>query len=138
VAATDVTLYRPNPVEAVGMTVDEVHFIIDRTGAFLGDFFVGRGDVKELGGPVKVAKVSGEVATLGVVALINLMALLSLNIGLFNLLPIPMLDGGHLLYYIIEAIRGRPLSARVQEIGFRFGLALVFTLTIFTLYNDIF
>lgn len=138
VAAADVTLYRPNPVEAVGMTVEEVHFIVDRTAAFLGDFFVGRGDVKELGGPVKVAQVSGEVATLGVVALINLMALLSLNIGLFNLLPIPMLDGGHLLYFIIEAVRGRPLSARVQEIGFRFGLALVFTLTIFTLYNDIF
>ena len=120
------------------MTVEEIHFIIDRTVAFVGDFFVGRGDVKELGGPVKVAKVSGEVATQGVVALINLMALLSLNIGIFNLLPVPMLDGGHLLYFFIEAVRGRPLSQRVQELGFRFGLALVFTLTIFTLYNDIF
>lgn len=134
---SDVTLYRPNPVEAVGMTVEEVHFIIDRTVAFVGDFFVGRGDVKELGGPVKVATVSAEVATLGVVALINLMALLSLNIGIFNLLPVPMLDGGHLLYFLIEAVRGRPLSQRVQEIGFRFGLALVFTLTIFTFYNDV-
>jgi len=138
VSQTDVTLYRPNPVEAVGMTVEEVRFIVQRTVAFVGDFFVGRGDPKELGGPVKVAKVSSEVATLGVVALINLMALLSLNIGLFNLLPVPMLDGGHLLYFLIEAVRGRPLSQRVQEIGFRFGLALVFTLTIFTLYNDIF
>ena len=138
VSPNDVTLYRPNPVEAVGMTFEEVRFIIDRTGAFLGDFFVGRGDVKELGGPVRVAKVSGEVATLGVVALVNLMALLSLNIGLFNLLPVPMLDGGHLLYYLIEAIRGRPLSQRVQEIGFRFGLAVVFTLMVFTLYNDLF
>ena len=105
---------------------------------FLGDFFVGRGDVDQLGGPVKVAKVSGEVASMGIVALINLMALLSLNIGIFNLLPIPMLDGGHLLYYGIEAARGRPLSQRVQEIGFRFGLAIVFTLTVFTLINDIF
>jgi len=138
VSPADVTLYRPNAVEAVGMTVEQIRFIVERTGAFLGDFFVGRGDVKELGGPVKVAKVSGEVATLGVVALINLMALLSLNIGLFNLFPVPMLDGGHLLYYLIEAIRGRPLSQRVQEIGFRFGLALVFTLTVFTLYNDLF
>jgi len=138
VGQADVTLYRPNPVEAVSMTTEEISFIVDRTGAFLGDFFVGRGDVKELGGPVKVAQVSGEVATLGIPALVNLIALLSLNIGLFNLLPVPMLDGGHLLYYLIEAIRGRPLSARVQEIGFRFGLALVFTLTIFTLYNDIF
>jgi regulator of sigma E protease len=138
VAQGDVTLYRPSPVEALAMTTDEIHFIVERTAAFVGDFFVGRGDVKELGGPVKVAQVSGEVATLGIPALINLMALLSLNIGIFNLLPVPMLDGGHLLYFLIEAIRGRPLSARVQEMGFRFGLAVVFTLTIFTLYNDIF
>ena len=93
--ADEVTLYRPGPVEAVGMTFEEIRFIIDRTVAFLGDFFVGRGDIEQLGGPVKVAKVSGEVASLGIVALINLMALLSLNIGIFNLLPVPMLDGGH-------------------------------------------
>ena len=138
VQQSDVQLYKPNPVEAVGMTFEEIRFIMDRTVAFLGDFFVGRGDVEQLGGPVKVAKVSGEVATLGIVALINLMALLSLNIGVFNLLPIPMLDGGHLVYYGIEAVRGRPLSQRVQEVGFRFGLALVFTLMAFTLVNDIF
>ncbi len=133
---TDITLYRPGPVEAIGMTFEEIRFIIQRTAAFIGDFFVGRGDVEQLGGPVKVAKVSGEVATLGIVALINLMALLSLNIGIFNLLPIPMLDGGHLLYYAAEAVRGRPLSMRVQEIGFRFGFALVMMLMIFTLFND--
>src|SRR5690606_25665669 len=79
VSETDVSLYRPGPVEALGMTVEEIRFIIQRTAAFLGDFFVGRGDVEQLGGPVKVARVSGEVATLGVVALINLTALLSLN-----------------------------------------------------------
>lgn len=132
----DVRLYHPGPIEAVGMTFEEIRFIVQRTGAFLGDFFVGRGDVEQLGGPVKVAKVSGEVATLGVVALINLMALLSLNIGIFNLLPVPMLDGGHLLYYLIEAVRGRPLSLRIQEIGFRFGFALVLALMVFTLFND--
>ncbi|KKC34820.1 RIP metalloprotease RseP [Devosia psychrophila] len=136
VADGDVTLYRPGPVEAVGMTVEEIRFIVQRTGAFLGDFFVGRGDVEQLGGPVKVAKVSGEVATLGIIALINLMALLSLNIGIFNLLPVPMLDGGHLLYYLVEAVRGRPLSMKVQEIGFRFGFALVLGLMVFTLFND--
>ncbi len=135
---SDVTVYRPDPLEAVGMTFEEIRFILDRTVAFLGDFFVGRGDVDQLGGPVKVAQVSGQVASLGVIALINLMALLSLNIGVFNLLPIPLLDGGHLLYYLIEAVRGQPLSQRVQEIGFRFGLAVVFTLTVFTLFNDIF
>jgi regulator of sigma E protease len=132
----DVRLYRPGPVEAIGMTVEEIRFIVQRTAAFLGDFFVGRGDVEQLGGPVKVAKVSGEVATLGIVALINLMALLSLNIGIFNLLPVPMLDGGHLLYYLVEAVRGRPLSLRIQEIGYRFGFALVLALMVFTLFND--
>lgn len=132
----DVSLYRPGPIEAIGMTVEEIRFIVQRTGAFLGDFFVGRGDVEQLGGPVKVAKVSGEVATLGIVALINLTALLSLNIGIFNLLPVPMLDGGHLLYYLVEAVRGRPLSMKVQEIGFRFGFALVLALMVFTLFND--
>lgn len=136
VEQADVTLYRPGPVEAVGMTFEEIRFIIQRTGQFLGDFFVGRGDVEQLGGPVKVARVSGEVATLGIVALINLTALLSLNIGIFNLLPVPMLDGGHLLYYLVEAVRGRPLSLKVQEIGFRFGFALVLALMVFTLFND--
>ena len=136
VEQTDVTLYRPGPIEAIGMTSEEIRFIVQRTAAFLGDFFVGRGDVEQLGGPVKVAKVSGEVATLGIVALINLTALLSLNIGIFNLLPVPMLDGGHLMYYLVEAVRGRPLSVRIQEIGFRIGFALVLSLMVFTLFND--
>lgn len=134
--ASEMTLYRPGPVEAVGMTFEEIRFIVQRTAAFLGDFFVGRGDVEQLGGPVKVAKVSGQVATLGIVALINLTALLSLNIGIFNLLPVPMLDGGHLMYYLVEAVRGRPLSMKVQEIGFRIGFALVLSLMVFTLFND--
>jgi regulator of sigma E protease len=133
----DIILYRPGPVEAVGMTFEEIRFIIDRTAAFLGDFFVGRGDVEQLGGPIRVAQVSGEVASLGPLALINLIALLSLNIGIFNLLPVPMLDGGHLAYYLYEAIRRRPLSQKAQEIGYRFGLAVVLTLMVFTLFLDI-
>lgn len=136
VEQSDVTLYRPGPVEAIGMTTEEIRFIVARTAAFLGDFFVGRGDVEQLGGPVKIAKVSGEVATLGILALVNLAALLSLNVGLFNLLPVPMLDGGHLLYYLVEAVRGRPLSPRAQELGFRVGFAIVATLMVFTLLND--
>jgi regulator of sigma E protease len=132
----DVTLYRPSPTEAVWMTLEEIQFIIDRTVAFLGDFFVGRGDFEQLGGPIKVAQISGEVATLGVLALINLTALLSLNIGIFNLLPIPMLDGGHLAFYIVEAVRGRPLSTRSQEIGFRLGFAVILVLMVFTTAND--
>ncbi len=136
VEQSDVVLVKPGPVEAVGDTFEEIRFILDRTAAFLGDFFVGRGDVEQLGGPVKIAKVSGEVATLGFLALVNLAALLSLNIGIFNLLPVPMLDGGHLLYYLVEAVRGRPLSQRAQEFGFRIGFAIVGTLMIFTLLND--
>ncbi|MBU1175396.1 MAG: RIP metalloprotease RseP [Alphaproteobacteria bacterium] len=136
-SSADVELYRPGPAEAVGMTFEEIRFIIDRTAAFVGDFFVGRGDFEQLGGPVKVAQVSGEVATLGIMALINLMALLSLNIGLVNLLPIPLLDGGHLLYYAFEVALRRPLSPRVQEIGFRIGLILVTGLMLFTVINDI-
>lgn len=133
----DVTLYRPSAVEAIGMTIEEIQFILDRTAAFLGDFFVGRGDFDQLGGPVKVAQVSGEVATLGIIALINLTALLSLNIGIFNLLPIPMLDGGHLVFYLIEAVRGRALSARIQDVSFRFGFVIVISLMVFTLVNDL-
>ncbi len=131
-------LYKPSMGEAIGMTFEEMRFIIDRTAAFIGDFFVGRGDLEQLGGPVKIAKVSGEVATLGIIALINLMALLSLNIGIFNLLPIPMLDGGHLAFFTIEAITGKPLSQKIQEIGFRIGAILIFSLMIFTIINDLF
>jgi len=138
ISAGDYTLYRPAPLEAIAMTGEQMRFLVDRTFAFLSDFFVGRGDVKQLGGPVKVAQVSAEVATLGFIALLNLTALLSLNIGIFNLFPIPLLDGGHLMYYLFEAVRGRPLSRKTQEIGFRFGLFLVGSLMIFTIFNDIF
>jgi regulator of sigma E protease len=84
-----------------------------------------------------MAQVSGEVATLGLLALVNLTALLSLNIGIINLFPVPMLDGGHLMYYLYEALRGKPLSQRVQEIGYRIGFVLVCTLMVATLINDL-
>ncbi|WP_196258285.1 RIP metalloprotease RseP [Pelagibacterium limicola] len=137
VGENDIVLYHPSPIEAVGMTFEEIRFIIDRTLAFFGDLFVGRGDLDQIAGPVGMAQVSGEVATLGLLALVNLTALLSLNIGLINLLPVPMLDGGHLVYYAIEAVRGRPLSQRIQEVGYRIGFALVCTLMVFTLVNDL-
>jgi regulator of sigma E protease len=84
-----------------------------------------------------VAEVSAKVATIGFVALLNLAAILSVSIGLLNLLPVPMLDGGHLLYFLAEAIRGKPLSERVQDIGFRIGLAAVLGLMLFATWNDI-
>ena len=91
----------------------------------------------ELGGPIRIAQVSGQVATAGFAALIHLTAVLSVSIGLLNLFPIPLLDGGHLLFYGIEAARGRPLSERAQEVGFRIGLAIVVMLMIFATFNDI-
>ena len=137
VGENDIVLYRPNPVEAFGMTFEEIWFIVDRTMAFLADIFIGRADLDQVAGPVGMAQVSGEVATLGLLALVNLTALLSLNIGIINHFPVPMLDGGHLMYYLFEAARGRPLSQRVQEIGYRIGFALVCTLMVFTLVNDL-
>ena len=90
-----------------------------------------------LGGPIRIAQISGQVASIGFVALIHLAGVLSVSIGLLNLFPIPLLDGGHLLFYAIEATRGRPLSERAQEVGFRIGLAIVVMLMIFATFNDI-
>jgi regulator of sigma E protease len=93
--------------------------------------------VDELGGPIRIAQVSGQVASIGFVALLHLTAVLSISIGLLNLFPVPLLDGGHLLFYAIEALRGRPLSDRMQEMGFRIGLALVVMLMIVATWNDL-
>jgi len=122
----------------VVIAIDEKILIVDRSFKFLGELIVGKGDVDQLGGPVKIAKISGEAASIGIFTLINLMALLSLNIGIFNLFPIPLLDGGHLVFYTYEVIRGKPLSLRVQEMGFRFGLLMVMSLMLFSVFNDIF
>ncbi|MDQ0315549.1 RIP metalloprotease RseP [Amorphus orientalis] len=117
--------------------VGETWFIVDRTVSYISGVVTGRESPDQLGGPIRVAQVSGQVASIGIVALINLAAILSVSIGLINLLPIPMLDGGHLVFYGIEAARGRPLSERSQDIGFRIGLALVLMLMVFATFNDI-
>ena len=117
--------------------MQETWFVVDRTLSYIGGVFAGREAADQLGGPIRIAQVSGQVATLGFVALIHLTAVLSVSIGLLNLFPIPLLDGGHLLFYGIEAIRGRPLSERAQEIGFRIGFAIVVMLMIFATFNDI-
>ena len=91
----------------------------------------------QVGGPIRIAQISGQVATIGVAALVHLAAVLSISIGLLNLFPVPLLDGGHLLFYGVEAVRGRPLSERAQEMGFRIGLGLVLMLMVFATYNDI-
>jgi regulator of sigma E protease len=103
----------------------------------VGQMIAGKRSSDELGGPITIARMSGEVARGGIVALINFMAMLSINLGLINLFPIPVLDGGHLLFYAAEAIRGRPLGQRAQEFGFRIGHALVQMLMVFVTLNDL-
>jgi regulator of sigma E protease len=126
-----------SPPAAVIEGVKETWYVVARTVDYLADVVTGRESADQLGGPIRVAQISGQVATLGFVALLNLTAVLSVSIGLLNLMPIPMLDGGHLVYYAIEAARGRPLSERAQDVGFRIGLTLVLLLMIFATWNDI-
>lgn len=123
--------------EALNYGVSQTWFVTERTVAFIGGIFRGAEKSDQIGGPIKIAQVSSQVATLGFAPLLNLAALLSISIGLLNLLPIPMLDGGHLLFYAFEAVRGKPLSERVQEFGFRIGLALVMLLMVFAFWNDL-
>jgi regulator of sigma E protease len=133
----DWTLKRHDPLTAFVMAVKECYFVISRSLAYLYDVVTGREAADQLGGPIRIAQVSGQVAPAGFVALLNLAAIISVSIGLLNLFPIPMLDGGHLLFYGIEAIRGRPLSETTQEIGFRIGLAFVLMLMLFATWNDL-
>jgi len=117
--------------------VEESVFVVTRTLGYLRDVIVGRESADQLGGPIRIAQLSGQVATLGFLPLLTFIAYISISIGLINLFPIPMLDGGHLLFYGIEAVRGRPLSESAQEIGFRIGLAFVLMLMIFATWNDL-
>ena len=133
----DVLTQKVDPLTAVWLGAKETWFVIDRTLAYIGGVFVGREAADQVGGPIRIAQISGQVATIGLSALIHLAAVLSVSIGLLNLFPVPLLDGGHLLFYTFEVVRGRPLSERAQEVGFRIGLALVLMLMIFATYNDI-
>ncbi|MEQ1753165.1 MAG: RIP metalloprotease RseP [Micropepsaceae bacterium] len=124
--------------DAVSRAVDDTKFIVVKTFYFIGQLLTGRGDYQQLSGPLGIATVSAKVTVqFGVIPLINLAAVLSVSIGLLNLFPIPMLDGGHILYYGIEAVRGRPLGEWAQELGFRIGLALVVSLLLFATWNDL-
>lgn len=125
------------PIEAFGLAFAETGYVITRTAGYIGGVITGREKADQIGGPIRVAQVSGQVATLGLVALINLTAILSISIGLLNLMPIPVLDGGHLMFYLAEALRGKPLSPNAQEIGFRIGFAMILGLMVFATWNDI-
>jgi regulator of sigma E protease len=125
------------PLEAIGYGAEESWSIVDETFSYLYRMVTGRESADQLGGPVGIALMSGEAAKLGFDVLIRWVAAISVSIGLLNLFPIPLLDGGHLLFYGLEAVRGRPLSERTQEIGFRIGFAIVLMLLVFATYNDI-
>lgn len=103
----------------------------------IGELVTGKRSVKELGGPIKIAQYSGKTVAMGVTVVAWFMAMISINLGVMNLLPIPVLDGGHLFFYLIEMIRGKPLSQKTQQVGFQVGMALVLTLMIFTTFNDV-
>ena len=112
--------YQPvAPPQAVWMGIQETWFVVDKTLMYIGRVIIGREAANQLGGPIRIAQMSGQVASISFAALVHLAAVLSVSIGLLNLFPIPLLDGGHLLFYSVEAIRGRPLSERAQEVGFR-------------------
>ncbi|MBT5519072.1 MAG: RIP metalloprotease RseP [Rhodobiaceae bacterium] len=128
---------RYNPITAIWMGVEESYFIVEQTFIVLGRIIMGRESAESLGGPIRIAQLSGQTATLGLVALINLTAVLSVSIGLINLFPIPMLDGGHLVFYAYEGLFGKPMSAKAQDIGMRIGLSMVLMLFVFVTWNDL-
>lgn len=123
--------------EAIAEATERTWETTTATLAAVGDMFIGERSVKELRGPLGIAHLSGEVAQFGIVSLVNFAAFISISLGLINLFPIPMLDGGHLLFYAVEAVRGRPLGETTQEIGYRIGLGLVVGLMLLATMNDI-
>ncbi|TCM58858.1 site-2 protease [Rhizobium sp. PP-F2F-G48] len=125
------------PLEAIGQGAIESWHIVTGTFAYIGNLVTGNMKADQLGGPIRVAQASGQMATLGVAAVLQLAAVLSVSIGLLNLMPVPVLDGGHLMFYAIEAVRGRPLGASAQDIAFRIGFAMVLMLMVFATWNDI-
>ena len=133
----DVRTERMGLGAAVSEAAGDTWFVIDRTASYVGGLLAGREKPDQLSGPIGVAGVAGQVARVGIGPLFNLIAILSISIGLINLVPVPLLDGGHLLYFAFEALRGRPMSLGAQEFGFKVGLALVAMLMIFATYNDI-
>jgi regulator of sigma E protease len=135
-SAADVKTETVGPISAVWLGAKETWSIVDRTFSFLGGLFTGTECADQVGGVVRIAQISGQVASLGFMPILQLAAMLSVSIGLLNLFPIPLLDGGHLVFYGIEAAMGRPLPERAQEIGFRIGFAIVVMLMIFTFIND--
>ena len=125
------------PAQALYHAANEVYFVSISSLKYIGGMIMGKADTSQLGGPIRIAKISGQVATFGVLAFISMMAYISISLGLINLFPIPMLDGGHLMFYAFEKVLGRPLSQKTQEGFFRIGLFLLLSLMFFTTFNDL-
>jgi regulator of sigma E protease len=128
---------QPGLVQALGWSVGQTYTVVESTFVGIGQMISGLRGTEDLGGPIRIAKYSGQAAKSGWMNFVIFMAILSVNLGLINLFPVPLLDGGHLLFYAIEAVRGRPLPERVQEWGLRIGLVLVLMLMVFATWNDI-
>ena len=125
------------PAQAIFHAAHEVYYVSISSLKYLGGMIVGKADSSQLGGPIRIAKISGQVAEFGVLAFISMMAYISISLGLVNLFPIPMLDGGHLMFYAFEKVLGRPLSQKTQEGFFRIGMFLLLSLMFFTTFNDL-
>ena len=137
IARSNMEYVKRDPPTAVVQAVYETWNLSASTLEAMWQMVEGRRTTDELGGPLRIAQMSGEVTRGGVAPTLTLMALLSVSLGLINLFPVPVLDGGHLLFYAAEAVRGKPLGRKAQEFGFRIGLALVLTLMVFTTWNDL-
>jgi regulator of sigma E protease len=124
-------------VGSVKLAGSETWYVVERTGGYLKGLVAGQESTDQLSGPIRIAEMSGAMAKLGPSYLLNLAAILSISVGLLNLFPIPLLDGGHLLYYAVEAVRGKAMTDKVQQFGFKIGLTLVTSLMVFATYNDI-
>jgi regulator of sigma E protease len=130
--------YQPvSPPRAVWMAIHETWDVVDQTLSYVGGVIAGHKSANQLSGPIGIARIVGQAATISFGFFLQIAGVISVSIGLINLFPIPMLDGGHLLFYLIEALRGRPLSEKAQEVGFRIGFAIVVMLMIFATFNDI-
>ncbi len=125
------------PAQSIYHAVNEVYYVSISSLKYIGAMIFGKADTSQLGGPIRIAKISGQVAEFGVLAFVSMMAYISISLGLVNLFPIPMLDGGHLMFYAFEKVLGRPLSQKTQEGFFRIGLFLLISLMFFTTFNDL-
>jgi regulator of sigma E protease len=134
---TSVTRTDVGPIQAVSAASADTYVQVKTILITLWQTITGARSSKDIGSVLRIAEMSGKVAELGLVATIGFAVSISINLGLINLFPVPMLDGGHLVYYAIEAVRGRPLGERAQEWGSRVGLALILSLVLFATWNDL-